>query len=74
MGIERKHLVGLSSSTMSMAYIVGPVISGLIASLVGERTTFVVVGVMSVLVSLILLSITPKKLLLPEREIKTWED
>lgn len=40
MGRERKHLIGLSSATTSMAYVIGPVAAGLIADTVGELETF----------------------------------
>ncbi len=73
MGRERKHLIGLSSSMISLAYIVGPVLAGIITSQVGERSTFVTMGVMMSVVSLFLLVVTPKKLKLPQQEIETWE-
>ena len=72
MGRERKHMVGLGVSMISLAYIVGPVLSGWIASQVGERMTFVAVGAATVTVSIVLLITTPRKLLLPQREIKNW--
>lgn len=74
MGSEGKHMVGLSGSTLSVAYIVGPIVAGLISQFVGEKNTFVVMGVMMVLVSIILLVVTPKKMKLPQTEIKTWDD
>jgi len=74
MGSEGKHMVGLSGSTLSVAYIVGPIVAGLISQFVGEKNTFVVMGVMMVLVSIILLVVKPKKMKLPQTEIKTWDD
>ncbi|KKT49363.1 MAG: 3-phenylpropionic acid transporter [Candidatus Collierbacteria bacterium GW2011_GWD2_45_10] len=74
MGSEGKHMVGLSGSTLSVAYIVGPIIAGLISQFVGEKNTFVVMGIVLTLVSLCLLVVTPKKLRLPQAEIKTWDD
>lgn len=74
MGRERKHMIGLSNSTASLAYVIGPAVAGIIASLVGERMTFVVLGVTTVLVAVILLLTTPKKLRLPQGEINSWED
>jgi MFS family permease len=74
MGRERKHMIGLSNSTASLAYIIGPALAGITASLVGERTTFVITGVITVLVSIILLLTTPRKLRLPQTEIKNWEN
>jgi MFS family permease len=73
MGRERKHLIGLSLSTWSIAYIVGPIVAGYIARSIGEAKTFTVLGVFTLLVSLILLIASPKKLRLPQKEIKTWE-
>lgn len=73
MGRERKHMLGLSSSTISLAYIVGPALAGWIASMVGERMTFGVLGIVVILVSGVLLFVTPKKINLPQSEILSWE-
>lgn len=73
MGRERRHLIGLSSSSVSLAYIVGPTIAGLITNVVGERFTFVVIGTIGMVISFVLLLVTPKKLLLPQSEIRSWE-
>lgn len=72
MGRERKHLLGLSHSMVSVAYIIGPVLSGLVASRVGERMTFVAMGAVLVVISVLLLLTTPRKLKLPQKEITTW--
>ena len=72
MGRERKHMLGLSSSTVSLAYIVGPALAGWIASMVGERMTFSVLGIGVFLISVILLLVTPKKIKLPQTEIEGW--
>ena len=72
MGQGGKHMMGLSSSTLSLAYIVGPVLAGLIAQMVGEKMTFSVVGIMMSMVAIVLLLVTPKKLRLPQTEIQTW--
>ena len=73
MGRERRHLIGLSRSTISIAYIVGPILAGFIANAVGASLTFSVVGFFAFLVSVILLLTTPKKLRLPQVEIHEWE-
>lgn len=73
MGRERKHLVGLSNSTSSIAYIVGPIIAGFITSVVGSKMTFVIVGCVTFVVAAVIFFITPRKLKLPENEIKNWE-
>ena len=72
MGFEGKHMIGLSGSTISLAYIIGPIVSGGLASLFGEIETFAIVGLLLVLVSVFLLMVTPKKLRLPESVIETW--
>jgi MFS family permease len=73
MGRERKHLIGLSNSTLSLAYIIGPILAGLIAKWVGEEKTFSVMGGITVVVAIFLLIVTPRKLRLPEKEIRSWE-
>lgn len=72
MGHQGKHMIGLSGSTVSVAYILGPIISGAIAQSFGEKNTFVVVGMFIVMISLLLLIFTPKKMRLPEAEIQNW--
>lgn len=73
MGHQGKHMMGLSSSTLSLAYIVGPVLAGFIAQQVRERMTFSIVGMVMSIVAIVLLIITPKKLKLPQTEIQTWD-
>lgn len=73
MGREGKHMVGLSSSTISLAYIIGPILAGGIAQFIGERMTFSFIGILMVFVSIFLLVVTPKKLRLPQKEIRNWD-
>ncbi len=73
MGKERNDLIGLTSSVSNVSYIVWPPIVGVVAGIVGERLTFSFVGVLVVVVSIILLFVTPKKLRLPQGEIKSWK-
>ncbi|MCX6704126.1 MAG: MFS transporter, partial [Candidatus Woesebacteria bacterium] len=73
MGKEKKDLIGLTSSVVNVSYVVWPPVVGVVAGLIGERLTFSFVGVLVVIVSVILLFVTPKKLRLPQEEIKSWE-
>ena len=73
MGHEKNDLIGLTSSVVNVSYIVWPPVVGIVAGIIGERLTFSFVGVLVVIVSVILLFITPKKLRLPQEEIKSWE-
>ena len=72
MGNEKRHLIGFSSAAISFSYIVGPILAGLMTTAVGEKMTFAYLGIFVMIVSVILLLTTPKKLLLPQTEIKSW--
>lgn len=74
MGKEKNHLIGLTSSTINVSYVIWPPIAGLICSKVGEMGTFGILGGLVVAVSFILLFVTPKKLRLPQSKIQTWKD
>jgi MFS family permease len=69
----RKHMIGLSSSTLSMGYIIGPIIAGFLAGKFGELTTFAITGWGVAVITLILMMVTPKKLHLPQTEMETWD-
>jgi hypothetical protein len=73
LGKEKSHMIGLTSSVVNVAYVIWPPIAGWLAFRIGARLTFVVVGILTVIISLLLLLITPKKLKLPQKEIKTWD-
>lgn len=74
MGKEQKHLTGMSSSMINLSYITGPVIAGLTAQLIGERKTMMCVGLFVILMALVLLVVTPKKIRLPQSEIAEWKE
>jgi MFS family permease len=73
MGKEKKDMIGLTSSVVNVSYVIWPPVVGVVAGLIGERLTFSFVGVLVVVVSLILLFVTPKKLRLPQKEINKWD-
>jgi MFS family permease len=73
LGREKTHMIGLTSSVINLSYIIWPVIAGLITDRLGVGATFAITGGLVAFVSFILLFVTPKKLLLPQKEIKTWE-
>ena len=68
----REHLLGLSDSMMNIAYIVGPMLAGIISYIVGDYATFSVVGVGVAFLSFLLLFVMPRKLRLPQHEISSW--
>jgi len=69
----KKHLMGMSSAALSMAFVIGPIVSGWLAGEYGERQNFAIIGGLVVVGAVILLLVTPKKLNLPQKEIATWE-
>lgn len=73
MGKQDQHLIGLSNSTFSIAYIIGPILAGFTAQFFGEQKTFAVLGMGVAVISAFLLLTTPKKLKLSQAEIKKWE-
>jgi len=69
----RKHIIGMSSATFSLAYVIGPIISGFVSGRLGEEMTFTAVGGLVTMVALYLMWATPKKLKLPQDEIQSWQ-
>lgn len=70
---HRRHMIGLCFSTISVSYMIGPIISGVVESFAGAVGAFVYLGYTVVLISLILMVLTPRKLKLPQSEIKKWK-
>lgn len=73
MGRENIHMIGLKNASNSIAYMIGPILAGGMATLVGNIESFVYMGGLLVVVSIILLIFTPRKLKLPQTEIQNWE-
>ena len=69
----RKHIMGMSAASFSLAYIIGPILSGWLAGKYGEIQNFAIIGGMVVFVGMILLFTTPQKLNLPQVEMREWE-
>jgi MFS family permease len=72
MGREKKHMMGLSSSMTSMAYIVGPLLAGFLASIYGYKHVFVIMGVSTLVVMSVILMLMPKKIRMPQKQIERW--
>lgn len=62
-------LIGLQSTATSLSYIVGPILAGGLASLVGSSTTLGIFALFLAAVSLILLVVTPRKIKMPHQEL-----
>lgn len=72
MGSEKKDMIGLTSSVTNLSYVIWPTFAGMIFASAGGRLTFAWLGGGVVIIALILLLVTPKKLKLPQQEIKSW--
>jgi predicted MFS family arabinose efflux permease len=68
-GKSKMHLLGIAKSNFSFAYIVAPLATGWLADVVGYAQTFVIVGIMAIVVSGFLFLATPTKLKLPQRRL-----
>jgi len=69
LGHNSNTLVGLTSSMGSLGYIIGPILSGAIASQIGDQRAFGAIGWILAVVSLVLLVITPRKIRLPQQQL-----
>lgn len=70
MGKGKEYLIGLAKSNTSIAYILAPVIVGFLSDNTDYITTFSIVGIIFILISILLLIFTPRKLKLPQKELK----
>lgn len=69
----KKHIMGMSAAMYGGAYVIGPIIAGFLNESVGDSQSFAVVGAGVVVISIMLLLTTPKKLALPQTEINKWD-
>lgn len=74
MGRGRKHMIGISSSVLSLAYVVGPIVGGIVAEKVGELESFSWLGMIVFMIAVTLLVTMPRKIRLPEKEIVSWDN
>ncbi len=74
LGRERKHMIGLTSSVVNISYIIWPIVVGFAATRISEKMIFSLMGILTIIVSIILLLVTPRKLKLPQEQIRSWKD
>jgi len=73
MGSQKKDMIGLTNSVTNLSYIIWPTFAGIITASVGERFTFAYLGIGVFAVAVVLLFVTPRKLKLPQEEIRSWD-
>ena len=71
LGKFSNDMVGLERSAVSLAYLIGPIIAGFTAAIIGYQRTFTVIGGVLVVISLIALVFTPRKIFMPQSELNT---
>lgn len=69
LGEKMEHLVGIKKISYSIAYIIGPVLSGFLTETFGFQNTFGIIGLLILILAVVLLSTTPKKIRLPQAEL-----
>lgn len=69
LGIHSNEMVGLGRSAVSLGYVIGPIFAGGVAMIFGYQKTLSVVGGAIIVVSLIALIATPKKILMPQKKL-----
>jgi MFS family permease len=74
LGRERKHMIGLTSSVVNISYIIWPIVLGFAATRISEEMIFSYMGILTIIISIILLFVTPRKLKLPQEQIRSWKD
>lgn len=70
LGKKGIHLIGLSQASYSIAYIIAPTLVGFLADNVGFTNSFAIIGGISAILGIILLIVTPRKIRLPQQQLK----
>ncbi len=70
LGANSNELIAMQNSHLNLAYIIGPIFSGIIATLVGNQASFSVVGALLCVVSIFALLSVPRKIKLPQAQLE----
>lgn len=69
LGHEKNHLFGMVNATGSVAFIIVPVVFGVLSDKWGYYNSFASMGFVAFIVGIILLFTTPRKIRLPQKKI-----
>lgn len=69
-GKSRMHLLGIAKANTSIAYIIAPLFTGFLADQTDYYFTFSAVGVLAIVMGLLLLWFSPRKVKLPQVSLK----
>lgn len=67
-------LIGLEAGMYSLAYVLGPILSGILADQFGIGITFSILGIGMILIIFLCLLVVPRKIKLPQNELESIED
>lgn len=70
LGKEKNHLFGMVNATGSVAFIVVPVVLGIMSDKFGYYNSFAFIGGIAFLTGVVLLFTTPRKIHLPQKELE----
>lgn len=73
LGQRGNNLIGLNGAATSISYVIGPIVSGIIADIVGIRNTFSLVGLVYILAAIVVWIATPHKIRMPQQELEKLE-
>ncbi|MFQ5492936.1 MAG: MFS transporter [Candidatus Dojkabacteria bacterium] len=71
---DGNHMISLRGMTADIGYIIGPILAGLIASQLGLKEGYVVIGILIVLIGIVLMIFTQRDIRLPRKEIDCLEN
>ena len=67
-------MIALERTASSLAYIIGPILAGAFAGVVGNQRTLSLVGLVSTTLAVAILIATPRKILLPQKALSQLEE
>jgi diacylglycerol kinase len=73
LGGNANSLIGLENSMVNLAYIIGPIAGGVIASVFDYKASFAIIGGILIVISTVALIKSPRKIKLPQSQIKLLE-
>ncbi|MCA9379824.1 MFS transporter [Candidatus Dojkabacteria bacterium] len=71
LGREKNHLFGMLNAISSVAFIIVPIFLGIVSDRWGYIYAFAFIGAFSMLAGIVLILKTPKKIHLPQKEIRS---
>jgi MFS family permease len=68
------HMIGLEGSSISIGYVLGPILAGSLGAMIGYQRTLVAVAAIFLVSTIIAAVKVPRKVLLPQKELSTVDE